>query len=82
MAIRIISKDTEPATPKPKPQKKAAPAPMAIPAEAEKRGRGRPSSGKTMVTIRLDPDIVEAFKAKGKGWQPLMNEALRKAAGL
>ena len=33
-------------------------------------------------TIRLDPDIIAAFKADGSGWQSRINDALRKAAGL
>ncbi len=32
---------------------------------------------KTSVTIRLDTDMVEWFKAQGKGWQTKMNWALR-----
>lgn len=48
------------------------------------RRRGRPASEnpKLPVKLRLDPDIVDAFKADGPGWQSRMNEALRKAAGL
>jgi uncharacterized protein (DUF4415 family) len=30
----------------------------------------------------LDPDVIEHFKAEGKGWQTRVNAALRKAAGL
>lgn len=37
---------------------------------------------KKLVSLRLDPDVVEHFKAQGDGWQSRMNEALRKAAGL
>src|SRR5207302_1759917 len=33
---------------------------------------------KTRVTLRLDPDIVEHFKAGGGGWQSRINAALRK----
>lgn len=46
--------------------------------------RGRPKADVTKVstTIRLDPDIIEAFKAEGAGWQSRINDALRKAAGL
>ena len=48
------------------------------------RQRGRPpvESPKRQVTIRLDADLGEHFKAGGKGWQSRMNAALRKAAGL
>nr|CRY94915.1 hypothetical protein [uncultured prokaryote] len=46
--------------------------------------RGRPKADVTKVstTIRLDPDIIAAFKAQGSGWQGRINDALRKAAGL
>jgi uncharacterized protein (DUF4415 family) len=46
--------------------------------------RGRPVTGeaKQQVTLRLDPEIILAFKAGGKGWQRRMNDALRAAAGL
>ena len=46
--------------------------------------RGRPAKDvtKTQVTLRLDPDVIEAFKADGPGWQSRMNAALRKAKGI
>jgi len=50
--------------------------------EVAKRGRPALEHTKKPVTIRLDPDVVDAFKAAGKGWQSRMNDALRKAAGL
>lgn len=37
---------------------------------------------KRRVTIMLDPEVIEHFKAGGKGWQTRVNAALRKAAGL
>ena len=43
---------------------------------------GRPPSGKTPVTLRLDPDVIDALKADGKGWQPRANALLRKALGI
>ena len=50
------------------------------------RKGGRPrlpaSARKRRVTIMLDPDVVEHFKAGGRGWQTRINAALRKAAGL
>ena len=44
-----------------------------------KAARGRPpvASPKVPVTIRLDADTVEAFKATGAGWQTRMNDVLR-----
>ena len=45
--------------------------------------RGRPpGSTKTQVSLRLDHDVIAAFRAQGPGWQSRMNEALRKAAGV
>lgn len=41
--------------------------------------RGRPVSAvvKERITIRLDPDVVAAFKATGRGWQTRVNDAMR-----
>ena len=47
--------------------------------------RGRPplrDCAKQQVTLRLDPDVVEKFRAEGPGWQGRINDALRKAVGL
>ena len=47
-----------------------------------RRGRGRPASKapKAQVTLRIDQDTLEHFKAAGAGWQSRINAALRKAA--
>lgn len=37
---------------------------------------------KSQVTLRLDPDLVEHFKAGGSGWQTRINDTLRKATGI
>ena len=46
-----------------------------------KRGAVAKSSGKTRITIYLDDDILEAFRTigdkEGRGYQTLINEALR-----
>jgi len=34
------------------------------------------------VSLRLDEEVLDKFKADGPGWQTRINEALRKAAGL
>ena len=46
---------------------------------AMKRPRGRPKADETKVftAIRLDADLLETFKATGKGWQTRVNAALR-----
>lgn len=46
------------------------------------RGRPKELVTKVSTTLRLDPDVLAAFKAQGPGWQSRMNEALRRAAGL
>ena len=47
------------------------------------RTRGQRGPQKTptkqQVTLRLDKDVVERFRATGTGWQSRINEALRKA---
>lgn len=48
--------------------------------EAYRRTRGRQKAPrKVATTIRLDAEVVEHFKAQGKGWQTRINEALLKA---
>ncbi len=34
---------------------------------------------KALVSLRIDQDILERFKADGPGWQSRINDALRKA---
>jgi uncharacterized protein (DUF4415 family) len=45
---------------------------------ARKRGRPAGSGVKEQVAIRLDRDILEAFRAQGQGWQTRINQALRR----
>jgi uncharacterized protein (DUF4415 family) len=47
-----------------------------------RRGRPKAEVTKVSTTIRLDPDVLDAFKSAGPGWQSRINEALRKAAGV
>jgi uncharacterized protein (DUF4415 family) len=42
-----------------------------------RRGRPLGSGTKTQVTLRLDADVVEKFRASGAGWQTRMNDALK-----
>ena len=44
-----------------------------------KRGRPKLENPKRQVTLRLDPEIVEHFRATGTGWQSRINEVLKKA---
>ena len=51
-----------------------------------KRGAVIPATGKTRITIYMDDTIVSQFKAQsiktGKGYQTLINEALKAYLGL
>jgi uncharacterized protein (DUF4415 family) len=46
--------------------------------------RSRPKAAviKEQVTLRIDRDVLEKFRATGPGWQSRINKALRKAAGV
>lgn len=49
-----------------------------------KASRGRPIGStkphaKKPLTLRLDPDVIEGWRASGPGWQTRMNDALRAA---
>ena len=50
--------------------------------EASRRARGRPKieAPKVAVTLRLEPEVLEKFKAKGKDWRNAMAEELKKAS--
>jgi uncharacterized protein (DUF4415 family) len=45
-------------------------------------GRPKSDNPKKQVTLRLDPDIIDKFRATGKGWQSRINAELRKALGI
>lgn len=66
MAIRYAPKLAEPAKPK-------------APAKPKKNKGGRPRKAKVLVsvTLRLDPDVLESWKALGPDWRARMAEAVR-----
>lgn len=41
--------------------------------------KGRPSSGKIVVSLRLEPAVIQRFKDTGPGWQSRINDALKAA---
>ena len=47
--------------------------------ELLRRGRGRPrkDARKVNQTIRIDPEVLEAYRQEGKGWQTRINQLLR-----
>ena len=44
------------------------------------RGRPKADEKKVAVSLRLDKDVVDAFKATGAGWQTRVNAILVRAA--
>jgi uncharacterized protein (DUF4415 family) len=48
-------------------------------AELLRRSRGRPAKDirKVNQTLRIDPDVLEAYRQEGKGWQTRINQVLR-----
>ncbi len=53
----------------------------AFPRTAARLGRPKLATTKVAVKLRLDSDVIAAFKAGGPGWQTRMNAALRDAPG-
>ena len=51
--------------------------PKAVADAMLKRGRPRKEVTKAPINIRLSPDVVEAFRATGRGWQTRVDEALK-----
>lgn len=63
----------------------ARPAADVLPADfvAAYRGRGRPkgsvkADAKQQITLRLDRDVIERFRATGPGWQARINDVLKR----
>ena len=58
----------------------ARPTAEAVPelADAYRRSRGRPAgSNKQLISLRLDKDVIEHFRATGPGWQARINDTLK-----
>ena len=55
--------------------------PEIVAAYLRRRGQQKAPT-KKQISLRLDPDVIEHFRARGKGWQARINATLRKAAGI
>lgn len=62
-----------------RPSSEVLPAAAAVTLVRNKAGRPA-GSNKEQVSLRLDKDVIERFRAGGPGWQTRINEALRKVA--
>lgn len=49
-----------------------------LPSSLQAKLRGRPpaETTKERITIRISPDVLDAFRATGRGWQTRMDDAL------
>ncbi len=47
-----------------------------------KPGRPKKANAKVSVHLRLSPEVIAHFRARGPGWQTRIDEALRRAAKL
>jgi uncharacterized protein (DUF4415 family) len=65
-----------------RPARELLPAGFLADVQEQRRRRGRQTSKpvKRLVSLRLDPDVLDQWKASGPGWQSRINEALRAAA--
>jgi uncharacterized protein (DUF4415 family) len=54
--------------------------PAIVAKHLRRRGRPKLSAPKQQVTLRIDRDVLEKFRAQGDGWQSRINAVLRKAA--
>lgn len=60
----------------------ARPAEEVVPeiVERARRGRGKQRAPiKERISIRLDADVLERYRASGRGWQSRINEVLRQS---
>ncbi|MFT8473327.1 BrnA antitoxin family protein [Acetobacter persici] len=64
--------------------RRAVPASAMVPDLASQRRVRGPQKAPTkkLVSIRLDPDLVDRLKQDGPGWQGRVNDMLREAVGL
>ncbi len=64
-----------------KPAKDVLPALLLDVLPKRRRGERGPQKAPTkeQVTLRLDRDVLDRFRAAGAGWQRRINEALKKA---
>jgi uncharacterized protein (DUF4415 family) len=51
--------------------------PIADPEAIIRRGRPRKPDAKEAISLRVDPDVLEVFRAMGDGWQTQMNAVLK-----
>lgn len=43
----------------------------------QKRGPKPSGAAKRLISLRLDPDVIDGFKSTGEGWQARINAVLR-----
>lgn len=61
-----------------KPANEALPSKLHTELMARRRGPGKRPK-KALVTLRVDPDVLDGLRASGPGWQTRLSDILRKA---
>jgi uncharacterized protein (DUF4415 family) len=59
-----------------KPAREVLPSALLAALSKPKGGRPKSANPKVFTAIRLSPEVAQAFRATGKGWQTRMNAAL------
>ncbi|KMO42050.1 hypothetical protein VQ03_11760 [Methylobacterium tarhaniae] len=74
--------DTPPLTPEESSRLRLGPADLPPDLAALKSRGGRPKAAvkRVPILLRVEPEVLAAFKATGPGWQTRMNEVLAEAA--
>lgn len=65
-----------------KPKVMTATMPVPTPQVGKRRGPKPSGNAKKLLSLRLDPEVIDGFKATGDGWQARINDALRRHLGL
>lgn len=50
--------------------------------ELAKRGPKPSKNAKKLITLRLSPAVIECYRAKGSGWQTMINDDLMRLNGI
>ena len=50
-----------------------------VPGLVRRIGRPPKANPKVAITLRLDQDVIDRFKATGQGWQTRINAALKRS---
>jgi uncharacterized protein (DUF4415 family) len=78
MSLNRQFRQASPAAPAVK-EAKPVVASAAVKSDGAKRGPKPSGNAKILLTLRLDPAVIQRFKDTGPGWQARINDALKAA---